>query len=84
MSKPSATKKQPPTRAFGFAVREYRLKLGISQEELGFKCELDRTYISGIERGERNPTLKTIWLICDALGVPASALLRLAEAQAKE
>lgn len=43
--------------AFGRAVRRQREELAISQEELGFRSELDRTYISGIERGVRNPTL---------------------------
>ena len=44
-------------KSFGEKVRLYRGKLGITQEELGFKSGLDRTYISGIERGTRNPPL---------------------------
>jgi len=67
--------------AFGDAVREAREKLGISQEELGFESELDRTYVSGIERGVRNPTIKTIHRLCRALGVRPSALLKAAEQQ---
>ncbi len=67
------------TRAFGKAVREAREKLGLSQEELGFESELDRTYISGIERGVRNPTVKTILRICRALGTRPSSLLRTTE-----
>ncbi len=66
-------------RAFGEAVREAREKLGISQEELGFESELDRTYISGIERGVRNPTLKTMHRLCRALGARPSSLLRTTE-----
>ncbi len=66
-------------RAFGDAVRAAREKLGISQEELGFESELDRTYISGIERGVRNPTLKTMHRLCRALGVRPSNLLRITE-----
>lgn len=66
-------------RAFGEAVREAREKLGISQEELGFESELDRTYISGIERGVRNPTLKTVQRLCRALGARPSSLLRTTE-----
>ena len=69
-------------RAFGEAVREAREKLGISQEDLGFESGLDRTYISGIERGVRNPTLKTILRICRALGVRPSRLLRGTEERA--
>lgn len=65
--------------AFGKAVRERRHKLGLSQEELGYRCGLDRTYVSGIERGVRNPTLKAVWQLADGLEVDASVLLRSAE-----
>lgn len=65
--------------AFGNAVRERRHELGLSQEELGYRCGLDRTYVSGIERGVRNPTLKVIWQLADGLEVEASALFRSAE-----
>lgn len=65
--------------AFGNAVRERRHELGLSQEELGYRCGLDRTYVSGIERGVRNPTLKVVWQLADGLEVEASALLRSAE-----
>ena len=41
---------QDPRLAFGAAVREFRVQLGLSQEALGFRCGLDRTYVSGIER----------------------------------
>jgi transcriptional regulator with XRE-family HTH domain len=65
--------------AFGRAVRRVRSAQGLSQEELGFKSGLDRTYISGIERGTRNPTLESLWRIARALNVPASDLIREAE-----
>jgi transcriptional regulator with XRE-family HTH domain len=67
------------TQAFGKAVRRKRERLGLSQEKLGLEAGLDRTYISGIERGVRNPTLKTIWLLADTLSTTPSALLRAAE-----
>ncbi len=67
-------------KAFGRAVRERRERLGISQEELGFRATLDRTYVSGIERGTRNPTLATMLRLSSALGVRASRLLSTAEA----
>ena len=51
----------------------------MSQEKLGLKAGLDRTYISGIERGVRNPTLKTICLLADTLSTTPSALLKAAE-----
>jgi len=56
-------------KKFGMKVRKERLKLGISQEELGFRTGLDRTYISGIERGERNPTLVNIGRIAKGLKI---------------
>ena len=65
--------------AFGRAVRQCREKKEISQEELGFQADLDRTYISGIERGLRNPTLKTIRRIAKALGTRPSRLIGMAE-----
>jgi len=54
-------------KQFGERVRKERIRLGLSQEQLGFKTGLDRTYISGIERGERNPSLKNIGKIYKAL-----------------
>ena len=50
-------------------------QLVFSQEELGFESELDRTYISGIERGVRNPTVETMSRLCRALGVRVSVLI---------
>ena len=55
--------------AFGKRVRELRRAKGLSQEALALACELDRTYIGGIERGERNVSLINIEKIAVALGV---------------
>lgn len=63
-------------RKFGAKLRQERQKLGISQEELGFRTGLDRTYISGIERGERNPTLQNIGRIAKALKISLSAFFK--------
>ena len=46
-----------------------------SQEELGFEAGLDRTYISGIERGKKNPTVKSLAKIAKALDVPPARLM---------
>jgi len=54
---------------FGDRVRQLRKELGLSQEQLGEACDLDRTYISGIERGIRNVSLKNIAAISAALDV---------------
>ncbi len=64
---------------FGRAVREFRKATGISQEELAERTEIHRTYIGGIERGERNPTWLMITRIAKALGISATQLVQLAE-----
>ncbi len=59
---------------FGERVRSLRKQKGISQEALAFACGLDRTYIGGVERGERNISLLNIYKIASALGVQAKEL----------
>lgn len=54
---------------FGNRVRDLRKKQGFSQESLALACDLDRTYIGGVERGERNISLVNITKIANALGV---------------
>ncbi len=66
-------------RAVGEAVRAAREKRELSQEELALRIQVDRTYISGVERGVRNPTVKMLRLIAEGLGVRASELVRQAE-----
>lgn len=52
---------------FGKKLRELRIKAGYSQEEFAFKAYLDRTYISDIERGERNVSIEVVEKIAEAL-----------------
>ncbi|KFF68896.1 helix-turn-helix domain-containing protein [Pectobacterium brasiliense] len=59
---------------FGQRVKTLRLQAGLSQEAFADKCGLDRTYISGIERGVRNPTLEVIGVIADGLGIKLRTL----------
>lgn len=61
---------------FGESVRKRRRKLGVSQEEFADMCSLDRTYIGGIERGERNVSLINIGKIAKGLKVSFSELFR--------
>lgn len=61
---------------FGKAVRARREKMGVSQEEFAHICGLDRTYIGGIERGERNVALVNIEKIAKGLRVSLSELFR--------
>lgn len=61
----------PSQRAlFGARVRELRNGRGWSQEDFAHRAGLDRTYVSGIERGTRNPTLDVIHRVAKALDVP--------------
>ncbi|MPZ23444.1 MAG: helix-turn-helix domain-containing protein [Dehalococcoidia bacterium] len=61
-------------RAFGSKLREHRIAAGISQEQLADLAGLHRTYIGGIERGERNPTLTNIARLARALHVDLATL----------
>jgi transcriptional regulator with XRE-family HTH domain len=60
---------------FGQRVRELRKDQGYSQESFAYAYELDRTYMGGIERGERNVALRNIERIADTLGITVSELL---------
>lgn len=59
----------------GINVRKYREKLGLSQEELAFEANMHRTYISGVERGVRNPTLVILDRLATALKVNPHELI---------
>jgi transcriptional regulator with XRE-family HTH domain len=67
-------------KAFGQRVKSVRLERAISQEELGHIAELDRTYISGIERGIRNVSLLNIARLAKALDVEPAELFAFSEA----
>lgn len=54
-------------RKFGDRVRGKRQALGLSQEAYALSCDLDRTYVSGIERGVRNPTLQVLQILARGL-----------------
>ena len=60
---------------FGEVVRKHRVEMGISQEMLGDKCQLHRTYISEIERGLKTVSLISLFRISEALGIPANTLI---------
>lgn len=61
--------------AFGRAVRRFRATVELSQEGLAAASGLDRTYVSSLERGRRNPTLSTVFRLADALGVQPHVLV---------
>ena len=56
-------------------VRRLRLSAGLSQEELAARADLHRTYISSIERAQRNVTLENIFVLADALGTTPATLV---------
>jgi len=67
--------RDPVLTAFGQAVRKYRDAKGFSQELLAEKADLDRTYISDIERGTRNPGIKNVVRLARALRIPTAKLV---------
>ena len=67
--------------AFGEVVRVLRLRASLSQEELSFRCGRHRTYVSLIERGRNAPSINTLWVLSEALGIAPSELVRTVEAR---
>lgn len=63
-----------PQERFAANLRQARVKAGISQEELGYRCELHRTEISLLERAGREPRLGTIVKLAGALGTTPAEL----------
>jgi len=61
----------------GKRIRHFRIEAGLSQEKLSFECNLDRTYIGSVERGERNIALINLNKLAKALNVSISELLEI-------
>jgi len=68
-----------PMVAFGMRMKAMREQRGYSQERLAELARLHRTYIGGVERGERNVSLVNIWRIADALEISPSALFAVSD-----
>jgi transcriptional regulator with XRE-family HTH domain len=62
-------------KRFGETLREHRQRAGLSQEKLAAKAGIDRTYVGGAERGERNVALVNIVRLAEALNINAAELL---------
>lgn len=60
---------------FGRNVRKIRQQRRMTQEKLAFEAEIDLTYVGGIERGKRNPSLLVMARIAEALSVPLAKLI---------
>ena len=69
---------------FGAAVRQHRTLVRLSQEDLAERASLDRTYVSGIERGQRNPSLRILQQVADALGADLDVLFATAREIARK
>ncbi len=81
MSHPSTEPSPSPERAFGAVLRELRRARGLSQERLALEAGYDRSYVGELERGEKSPSLRTIFRLARAIGVSPSALLAAVEAR---
>ena len=69
-------KKRDILKRFGSRVRELRLEMELSQEKFAAKCDLDRTYLGSVERGERNIALRNIEKIAKAFGKSIAELMK--------
>lgn len=64
------------SKAFGVVLRKHRKAANLSQEQLALQCELDRTYIGMLERAERQPSLTTIFTICNVLNIQPNIIVK--------
>jgi len=71
-------------RLFGRMLQELRTERGLSQEKLGFESNYHRTYISQLERGQKNPSLKAIFRLARVLGITPSEMIRRIESRVGE
>jgi len=69
----------PALVALGSAIRSLRKSQGISQEELAHRSQVDRAYMSSIERGTQNPGVMTIIRIAQSMGISAAEIFAAAE-----
>ncbi|MCS7465009.1 helix-turn-helix domain-containing protein [Paenibacillus doosanensis] len=65
----------------GKIVKSIRIKKGLSQEDLAFECNVDRSYISMIEVGRNEPSVSKIFEICEGLNIKPSDFFKLVEAE---
>lgn len=73
-----------PAVAFGQVLRVLRREAGLSQEQLALAAEIERNYVSLIERGINQPSIRIIFKLAAALGTPASQMLILVEEKIQE
>ena len=71
--------KKLASKIFGEVLQELRLQQGFTQDRLAELADTERSHISALERAEKGPALATIFVIADALKIPASELIDLVE-----
>jgi transcriptional regulator with XRE-family HTH domain len=76
MKKKTSSNRQTYLERVGARIRGSRKIQGISQESLAFAADLDRSYVGGVERGERNISIINLKRIADALQITVSELLK--------
>ena len=76
---PRARSQSSPEVAFGQVLRQIRAGRSLSQDELAFRAGYHRTYIGQLERGEKSPSLRTIYNLAKTLGMAPSEFLRKVE-----
>ncbi|MCK9215847.1 MAG: helix-turn-helix transcriptional regulator [Rhodoferax sp.] len=81
---PPPENRQPILLAFGAAVRQRRKDKGFSQEAFADECEIDRSYMGGVERGERNIALTNVEKIISALGLQPSDFFKALDKPVKD
>lgn len=70
-----------PAVSFGKVLRSVRKTVGMTQEQLALTAEVERNFVSLIERGINQPTIRILFRLATALGVPASEIIRLVEVE---
>jgi transcriptional regulator with XRE-family HTH domain len=73
-----------PGVAFGQVLRALRRDAGLSQEQLAFAAEIERNFVSLIERGVNQPSIRVIFKLAQALGLPPSKMILLVEEKLKD
>ncbi|MBD7938532.1 helix-turn-helix transcriptional regulator [Cytobacillus sp. Sa5YUA1] len=64
------------SKAFGNVLKKHRKLAGLSQEQLALQCDLDRTYIGLLERAQRQPSITTLFSICEVLKIKPHELIK--------
>ena len=72
-----------PGLAFGKVLRTVRKDAGLTQEQLALAADIDRTFVSLIERGERQPTVRVLFKLAAALHVSPARLIQMTEDQVR-